>query len=151
MTHLKALKLATAEPMNAQADPVKRTRAKVIEALAEQKRAAEAKIAGEAFVPTHMVWRKNEADERVQVEQRKRFRSAWFENAAGQTFFSLRYAGKTIELAKGKNAIEIAEFTQLPGLIDTLIAAVDAGELDTQLGEAAAARSRALRSSKQAA
>lgn len=150
MTHLKALKLANAEPAATQTDPVKRTRNKVMEALAEQKRAAEAKMAGEAYVPTQMVWRKNEAGERVQVEQRKRFRSAWFENAAGQTFFSLRYAGKTIDLAKDKNAIEIADFTQLPAVIDTLIAAVNAGELDAQLEEAARARGHALRKAKAA-
>ena len=150
MTHLKALKLANAEPAAMQTDPVKRARNKVMEALAEQKRAAEAKIAGEAYVPTQMVWRKNEAGERVQVEQRKRFRSAWFENAAGQTFFSLRYAGKTIDLAKDKNAIEITDFAQLPETIDTLIAAVDAGELDAQLTAAASARSEVLRKKKAA-
>jgi hypothetical protein len=77
MSHLKALKLVTVEPIAAQADPVKRTRNKVMEALTEQKRAAEAKIAGQAYAPTHMVWRKNEAGERVQVEARKRFRSGW--------------------------------------------------------------------------
>ncbi|MCB8837031.1 DUF6641 family protein [Aurantimonas sp. VKM B-3413] len=145
MAYLKALKLAQAEPDRAQTDPVKRARDKVVEALAEQKRAAEAKMAGQDYAPTHRVWRKNEAGERVQVEMRKRFRSGWFENAAGQTFFSLRYAGKTIELAKDKNAIEVADFTKLPGIIDTLISAVQAGELDEQLTAAAEARGQMLR------
>lgn len=145
MAHLKALKLASAEPVATQADPVKRTRNKVMEALVEQKRAAEAKIAGQAYAPTHMVWRKNEAGERIQVEARKRFRAGWFENAAGQSFFALRYAGAVIELAKDKNAIEVGDFEKLPVVIDTLIEAVQAGELDAQLAAAAEARGQMLR------
>ena len=150
MAHLKALKLAQAEPVRAQAEPVKRARDKVVEALAEEKRAAEEKITGQPYAPTQMVWRKNEAGERVQVETRKRFRSGWFENAAGQTFFSLRYAGKIIELGKDKNAIEVGDLAKLPGIIDTLIAAVQAGELDEQLTAAAEARGQMLRKKKAA-
>ena len=145
MAHLKTLRLANAEPVNAQADPVKRARDKVVESLFEQKHAAEAKLAGQHYAPTHIVTRKNEAGERIQLEQRKRFRNGWFENAAGQTFFALRYAGKAIELAKGKNAIEVGEFGKLPEIIDTLIEAVNAGELDAQLTAAAAERGQLLR------
>lgn len=145
MAHLKTLKLASATPAYAQADPVKRTRDKVVEALAEQKRAIVAKLAGQHYAPTHMAWRKNEAGERLQVETRKRFRHGWFENAAGQTFFALRYAGKAIELAKDKNAIEVGELAKLPTIIDTLVEAVNAGELDTQLIAAAEERGQMLR------
>jgi hypothetical protein len=145
MAHLKTLRLANAEPVNAQADPVKRARDKVVESLFEQKHAAEAKLAGQHYAPTHIVTRKNEAGERIQLEQRKRFRNGWFENAAGQSFFALRYAGKAIELAKGKNAIEVGEFAKLPEIIDTLIGAVNAGELDVQLAAAAAERGQLLR------
>lgn len=86
---------------------------------------AVARIAGQHYAPTHMVWRKNEAGERVQVETPKRIRTGWFKDAA-DTFFSLRYAGKTIEFAKGKNAIEVGEFEKLPAIIDELAAAVRA-------------------------
>ncbi|MEF2554277.1 hypothetical protein VQ042_23640 [Aurantimonas sp. A2-1-M11] len=70
MAHLKTLKLASAKPVATQADPVKRTRNKVMEALAEQKRVAEAKIAGQAYAPKHMVWRKNEAGEQYGADPR---------------------------------------------------------------------------------
>lgn len=146
MAILKNLKLANAEPVRAQTDPVMRARDKVVEALVEQKRAAEAKIAGQHYAPTQKVWRTNEAGERVLVEARKRFRNGWFENAAGQTFFALRYAGKTIPLDdKGRNAIEVGDVAKLPAIIDTLIEAVQAGELDGQLAAAAEARGLTLR------
>lgn len=148
MSHLKALKLAAAQPARANADPVQRTRDKVVAALAEQKAAAEAKIAGNHYAPTQMVWRKNEAGERVQVEKPKRLRPGWFKDAAGKSYFSLRYAGRPIELAKDKNAVEVADFQTLPALIDQLIAAVQDGELDAQLAAAANARGKQLRKAK---
>ena len=150
MSHLKSLKLAAAQPVRVNADPVQRTRNKVVEALAEQKTMAEAKIAGHHYAPTHLVWRKNEAGERVQMEKPKRIRVGWFNDAAGKTFFSLRYAGKPIEFAKDKNAIEVGDIKNLPDIIDQLIAAVQAGELDHQLASAAEARGQQLRKAKAA-
>ncbi|NMA96771.1 MAG: hypothetical protein GX970_01465 [Phyllobacteriaceae bacterium] len=145
MSILKNLTLTTAQPVRANADPVQRARDKVISALAEQKAMAEAKIAGQHYAPTHMVWRKNEAGERVQVETPKRLRAGWFTDASGQTFFALRYAGKPIEFAKGKNAIAVGELKTLPMILDTLTQAVRAGELDAQLAAAAEARGQMLR------
>lgn len=117
----------------------------MIAALAEQKQMAEAKIAGQAFSPTHMIWQKNETGQRVQVEKPKRVRQSWFSDASGKVFFAVRYAGKAIDFAKDKNAVEVGEVAALPGVIDTLIEAVRAGELDTQLTAAAAARGRAVK------
>jgi len=96
MSHLKALKLTSAVPVRLSNDPVQRAREKMIAALAEQKQMAEAKIAGQNFAPTHTVWRKNEAGQRVQIEALKRLRQGWFTDAAGKVFFTRRYAGKTI-------------------------------------------------------
>lgn len=145
MSILKNLTLTTAQPVRANADPVERARQKVIAALAEQKAMAEAKIAGQHYAPTHMVWRKNDAGERVQVSVAKRLRSGWFTDGSGQTFFALRYAGKPIEFAKGNNAIAVGELAALPAILDTLTEAVRAGELDEQLAKAAAERGQMLR------
>ena len=145
MSILKTLKLTTALPVRASNDPIERARNKVIEALAEQKAMAEAKIAGQHYAPTHTVWRKNEAGVRVQVETPKRMRAGWFVDASGQNFFGLRYAGKPIEFAKDKNAIAVGELAALPAILDTLTEAVRAGELDTQLAAAAAERGHMLR------
>ncbi|TAW11120.1 DUF6641 family protein [Rhizobium ruizarguesonis] len=148
MSHLKGLKLAQAVPVRATNDPVARAREKMISALAEQKLMSEARIAGRAFTPTHIVRRKNAEGQRVEVETPKRIRQGWFTDVAGKVFFSARYAGKSIEFAKDKNAIEVGELTALPAIIDTLAEAVRAGELDTQLTAAAAERGKMLRKAK---
>lgn len=114
-------------------------------ALVEQKAMAEAKIAGQHFAPTHMVWRKGTDGQRVQVETPKRLRAGWFTDASGQFFFGLRYAGKSIEFAKDKNAVTVGEFANLPGIIDKLVEAVRAGELDDQFAQASAERGQMLR------
>lgn len=145
MSHLKALKLASAVPVRAAADPVQRAREKMIATLAEQKQMVEAKIAGQAFTPTHMVRRKNAEGQRVEVEAPKRVRQGWFTDGNGRVFFAIRYAGKPIEFAKDKNAIEAGELAALPKIIDTLIEAVRAGELDAQLTAAAVERGKMLR------
>jgi len=145
MSILKSLKLTTAQPVRTSNDPVERARNKVIAALVEQKAMAEAKLAGQHYAPTHMVWRKNPQGQRVQVETPKRLRAGWFVDASGQTFFGLRYAGKPIEFAKDKNAIAVGELSALPAILDTLSEAVRAGELDSQLAAAAAERGSMLR------
>jgi hypothetical protein len=145
MSHLKALKLASAVPVRATADPVQRSREKIVEALYEQKALVNAKMTGTEYVVFHDVTRKNEAGERVKVKAPKRMREGWFTNAAGKVFFALRYAGKPIDFAKDKNAIEVGELAALPAVLDTLVDAVRAGELDTQLVAAAAERGQMLR------
>jgi hypothetical protein len=145
MSHLKGLKFTSAVPVRASADPVVRAREKMIAALAEQKQMAEAKIAGQHFAPTHVVRKKNAEGQRVEVEALKRVRQGWFSDASGKTFFAIRYAGKPIEFAKDKNAIEVGELSALPAVLDTLVEAIRAGELDGQLTAAAAARGLMLR------
>lgn len=147
MSHLKALKLTSAAPVRATVDPVQRAREKMIATLAEQKQMAEAKIAGHGFAPTHMVRRKNAEGQRVEVETLKRVRQGWFTDGTGIVFFAIRYAGKPIEFAKDRNAVEAGELSALPKIIDTLIEAVRGGELDAQLTAAAAERGKLLRKS----
>ncbi|MGJ7043592.1 hypothetical protein J2Y63_006876 [Shinella sp. BE166] len=145
MSHLKALKLTSAVPVRATVDPVQRAREKMIATLAEQKQMAEAKIAGQHFAPTHIVRKKSAEGQSVEVEALKRVRQGWFTDANGKVFFAIRYAGKAIEFAKDKNAIEAGELSALPTVIDTLVEAVRAGELDAQLTAAAAERGQMLR------
>lgn len=147
MSHLKALKLTSAIPVRAAVDPLQRSREKMITALAEQKRMAEAKIAGLAFTPTHIVRKKNAEGIRLEIETPKRVRQGWFTDGNGKVFFAIRYAGKAIEFAKDKNAIEVGELSALPKVVDTLIEAVRAGELDAQLTAAAVERGKMLRKS----
>ncbi len=52
---------------------------------------------------------------------------------------SVRYGSKTLELAKGKNAIELATGEELIAVLERLKAAVLAGELDAQIEAASGA------------
>ncbi len=72
MSILKSLKLTNAKPVRPSDNPFECARDKVMSALAEQKAMAEAKIAGQYFAPTHMVWRKGADGPRVEVEASKR-------------------------------------------------------------------------------
>ena len=45
----------------------------------------------------------------------------------------MRYGNRPLELAKGKSAIEVGELAQVPVVIDAVIEAINAGELDTML------------------
>ena len=92
--------------------------------------------------------KKNAEGVRVEVETAKRVRQGWFTDANGKVFLGIRYAGKPIEFAKDKIAIEAGELSALPKIIDTLVEAVRAGELDAQLTAAAAERSKMLRKAK---
>ncbi|MNW00026.1 hypothetical protein D3C71_1954710 [compost metagenome] len=91
--------------------------------------------------------KKNAEGVRVEVETAKRVRQGWFTDGNGKVYFAIRYAGKAIEFAKDKNAIEAGELSALPKVIDTLVEAVRAGELDTQLITAAVERGKMLRKS----
>lgn len=110
MSHLKAFKLTSATPVRAAVDPVQRSRERMIAALAEQKQMAEAKIAGQAFTPTHIVRRKNAEGVRVEVEAPKRVRQGLFTDGDGKVFFASRYAGKPIEFARTRMPSRRASF-----------------------------------------
>ena len=136
MSHLKALKLASASPASVMQDRSQRVRDRVIVFLREQKTMAEAKIGGTTFSATRTVWQKDEQGRRYPVEKPKRVRAGWFEGSDGKTYFSLRYAGTVIELAKDRNAVEVPTLAELPTIIEKLIEATKAGELDAQLNRA---------------
>jgi hypothetical protein len=53
----------------------------------------------------------------------------------------VHYGSKTLELSKGKTAIEVVSANDLPAIFDVLISAVQANELDMQI-EAASVKLR---------
>jgi hypothetical protein len=58
----------------------------------------------------------------------------------GQVVFFVRIGWKPLEFEKGKAGVVAGTMEKLPGVIDTLIGAVRAGELDPMLEQAKAAR-----------
>jgi hypothetical protein len=79
------------------------------------------------------MWRKNDTGGEVQFEVAKRVKRWWVEQADGSVLLTVRYGSKALELAKGKNAIHIANRAQLVETLQGLREAVMQGELDVPL------------------
>ncbi|MGE4431818.1 MAG: hypothetical protein AB7E05_13865 [Sphingobium sp.] len=139
MSILKSLKLTAAAPANP-ASSEHGFRAKLLRYLAEQKALAEAEIAGTPFTAIRRVTRTNDAGEKVRVDAPRNVRKGWFTDANGKMFFQLRYGAKPLEFAKGMNAVEVQNINEVPEIIGSIIAAINAGELDPQLTTAIAER-----------
>lgn len=139
MSILKTLKLAIAARGNPAASEFA-FRAKVLNWLAEQKAIAEAEIAGTTFTATKKVTRKNAEGEDIRVDAPRKVRKGWFTDPSGKMFFQIRYGSKPLEFAKGMNAVEVKNLDEVPSIIDSIITAINAGELDPQLNAARDAR-----------
>ena len=74
-----------------------------------------------------------ESGERRQVEVAARVKQWWWNAASGKIMLAIRYGAKPIELAKGKNAIEVGTMGDLIAALETVKEAVQAGELDAQI------------------
>jgi hypothetical protein len=109
-------------------DPVANGRAKLIERLEEQK----VLLASASYVRKTQRWT-GKGDERRQVEKQQRVRPWWRVDTSGAVVMSVFHGTKPIEFEKGKAGIAVASKEKLPALIDSLIGAVRAGELDDML------------------
>ena len=113
-------------------NPVLARRAKLVHRLEQQKRLAQ----DANFVVTVSRWLRNEAGSKELVQLQKRVRPWWREDVLGTVGLTVRYGAKAIEFEKGKTAIMVPSKDQLVATLDTVIAAVKAGELDEHLAHA---------------
>lgn len=127
MALLKSLTF-TALP-KAHASPALNRRAKVIARLEEQKLL----LADPAYVRVTQRWVKGEDGQKSPVERRQRVLPWWRVDQTGAYVFFIRTGWKPVEFEKGKSAIVVPSLDRLMPVIDTLINAVRAGELDDQL------------------
>lgn len=74
------------------------------------------------------------------LEKQQRVFPWWRKTNAGVVFF-LRVAGKPLEFEKGKAGIAVSSLQKIPEVIDTLIEAIQNGELDGGLAQATRPRS----------
>ncbi|TFW53494.1 hypothetical protein CT676_41535 [Bradyrhizobium sp. MOS001] len=81
-------------------------------------------------------WEKKEGGEKVLVEKPLRTSKWWQQDQNGGYVMTVKVGSKRIEFEKGKAAIAVGPLEKLPTVIDALIKAVRAGELDSQLSEA---------------
>ncbi len=76
------------------------------------------------------------------VQRSKRIRRWWTVKADGTVQLTIRYGSKPLELAKGKNAVEIASESELIPTLEQIRTAVELGELDELIEAQAAWRNR---------
>jgi hypothetical protein len=113
-------------------DPVHLRRAKFVSKLEEQKLL----LKDSNHVRTIQRWVKVDG-ERQAVTKQQAVRPWWKTDPAGQVVMSVKFGARPIEFEKGKAGIIVPSKDKLPTVIDTLIAAVRAGELDELFNQAA--------------
>jgi hypothetical protein len=142
MSTLNGLKLTAAQKTQ-HVSPVQQRRNKLAKRLWEQIELAKAEQSGTRFAPVKFrTVTDAETGSRKQVEVNKRVKAWWFTADSGKLVLSVRYGAKTLELAKGKWAVEVGADKDLVPVLETIKAAVMAGELDAAM-ESAATKLRA--------
>ena len=138
---LATLKLTTARKPRALPDVIKR-RNKLLNKLSEQRELAMAQLEGRNYTPKRLRTVRDVATgERTVREMPVRIKAWWWTGEKNETLLSIFYGSKTLELAKGKTAIEIADYKQLVSVLDTVITATQNAELDVLI-EAASVKLR---------
>jgi hypothetical protein len=99
---------------------------------------AKAQQTGTQFTPTKFrTITDRETGVRKQVEMSKRVKAWWFVTDSGKLSMTVRYGTKVLELAKGKQAVEVGAQKDLVSVLEVIKTAVLAGELDTAIEQAA--------------
>lgn len=137
MSTLSTLKLITAKRPAALPAIVQR-RNKVLAKLWEQIKLAEAQQAGGHYAPTKYKTVKDAEGNIRTVELPKRIKPWWFTSESGNTCLALHYGSKVVEISKGKTAIELSSPKELIPTLGALKAAIETGELDSQIDFASA-------------
>lgn len=71
--------------------------------------------------------------EKQPVEKKQRVSPWWRTDMSGNYIMSIKFGSRPVEFEKGKARIMVQTKEKVAGVIDTLIAAVRAGELDEHL------------------
>ena len=114
-------------------------RNKLSDKLWEQIQLAEAKSAGTKYAPLKTKRLKDIEGNIKTLEVPKRIKPWWFTAQNGKACLVVRYGSKTLEIAKGKTAIELDKPDELIHTLQMIKTAVEAGELDEQIKQAAGA------------
>jgi len=133
MSQLSHLKLvAVKKPRNMPAIVIRRN--KLSSKLWEQIQLAKGQISGTPFVLMKFRSIKDaHTGVRKQVEVPKRIKPWWFQTGEGKVCVAIKYGRWTIELAKGKPSIQVDSAEDLIKALEVVKAAVEAGDLDTQI------------------
>lgn len=125
LSHLKIVALCSA----ATADPVLRRRRKMIAQLERQRSLA----LDYTYTVPRTRWVKTLDGTEQLVSMPKRVKRWWRVDPMGTYFLVLRYGNRILRLAEHGNAVEVGDWANMVPVLDTLITAVAAGELDHAL------------------
>ena len=136
-TILSSLKIVQAKRQSA-IDPLMLRRNKLLRKLEDQINAAKALSKGESFSVKRV---RNITDKQTSeiraVEVFRKIRQWWFVADSGKVVIQLKYGSKVIDIAKGKNSVEVSNGAELIAVLETLRSACELGELDQQISSAA--------------
>ena len=116
--------------------PIIVRRNKLAAKIEEQLMLATAQKEGRLYAPKRIKNVTNAEGERVAVETTKRVKEWYWTTPANKINLCVRYGSKTLELSKGKNAIELSTGDELLATLSMLKDAVIAGELDDAINTA---------------
>jgi len=132
MSHLKSLTF-TVSPQQIARNPKLIRRQKLVDRLEDQLRLAK----DPSYAPVIRRWKRSEDGPKVPVDLHRQIRPWWRTDGTGNLVLVLRSGLKTLELEKGKPAVVVGSRDKLQSVLETLIAAARAGELDNALEAAA--------------
>jgi len=139
MSTIAGLKLVASKKSRS-LSPIQQRRNKLAAKIHEQWELCTARRAGTIYAPRRLRTITNpQTGERATVETVKRVKEWFWVSETGKINLPVRYGSKTLELAKGKNAIELATGEELIAVLERLKAAVLFGELDAQIEAASGA------------
>ena len=116
--------------------PIVLRRNKLAAKLEEQLQLAQAQKEGRLYSPKRIKNVTNSEGERVAVETTKRVKEWYWTTPANKINLCVRSGSQTLELSKGKNAIELSTGDELLATLSMLKEAVIAGELDDAINTA---------------
>ena len=139
MSAFNGLKLVAARRPQT-ASPIQLRRNKLVTQLWEQIELARASAEGKTFAPVRLRNIKDKlTGERRTVEAAKRVKQWWFTADSGRVCLQVRYGTRVMELAKGKNSIDVGTNAELLSVLDTVKKCVEQGDMDTLIDAARAA------------
>jgi hypothetical protein len=125
MSYLKSLNLIVA-PINGNLSPKLKRRQHLIERLEQQRKLVQ--NPDYTVVIRRMV--KDLSGVKKPIDIQKQIKPWWRKDTNGNVYLTLKCGLKTLVLDKGMTAIAVGTIDKLDGVLNTLISAAKAGELD---------------------
>ena len=129
MTHLAKLTFKTVD-LSSKRDPVLARRDKLVAGLKEQKLVHAAALKKEDHRVERHKWMTNDIGERVMIKTHRRVRPWFFEQDSGW-YVQCRYGARVIAADGTNNAVFVKSLAEVITVLDALLNAAAAGELDT--------------------